>query len=319
MDLAYSLVDLNRDDGVTPQILFRAGLTLPSDDTGLPEIYNQMGMSQASLSLVGRVDGEADVAVHTYEFGQLPQAQQAAFMPTDTLSMTGPDGLTSANLSSEGYRSAVQMDRAYLENLMQNAYGLGYAQGSLVRSADSSVDRMTIDLPINTDWSNYSVFIVPELMDTMPYFELTPNTQVIFSGQLRAVASLQGSLMPVGQTRVYGHAIASVSVHRRLPSDGQTGWARLEDSVQAFDRQSQTLWANVGYTADEQIQEVLNSPFALTFTNESDTVLQGVLNTKAYTSLTFEGDLSTVPEPSTYALMALGFLGVAGAVRYRKT
>lgn len=308
MDLAYTLVDLNPDDGITPQISFRAGLTLAGDGTGSPETYNEMSMSQASVSFVG----------YTSESSRLPQAQQAAFMPTDSLFVTGADGRAFAELSSAGYRSSVLMDRSYLENQMQDAYALGDAQGSLLRAADSSVSRVAVDLPVETDRTSFAVSIVPELVQAMPYFELTPNTQVIFSGQLQAVAGLQGDFIPAGNTVVYGQAIASVSVHRRLPADGQTQWAQLEDSVQAFERQSQSLLASMNRSADGQGQESLSSAFTLTFTNASEAMLEGVLNARTSASLTFVGDLATVPEPSTYALMGLGVLGVLGAARRRQ-
>lgn len=318
MGLAYALVDLNPDDGIAPQITFRAGLTLEPDETGLNEVYNSMGNTVEAVSLVGHVDNSLAYGwVHDYRFGNLPQAQQDAFIPTDNLLTIGPDGLSSAELFSGNYRSAVRIDRAYMENDAQQAYANGFTQGLLVRSADSALNRISGDLPVNGD--GITSFIVPELLDTLPYFELTPNTQVTFSGQLLAHANFAGSYTPEGQTEVYGGAGAMVSVRRRLPSDGQLQWVSQAATEAAFDFQSQTLWATMRYSTTEQSQESLSSAFELVFANGSDASLQGVLDVSTYAAMTFVADLSTVPEPSAYASMALGLLGVAGVVSSRKT
>lgn len=326
--LAFQLIDLDVNDGITPQIMF-------ADD-------------RLAISVYGTTNDD-----YFYQ-SVLRPANDAFPVSSSDISLVNPDGGSVASMSATGlyagtgYSEALMTQNALVEpgsdHFSYTGTGFGtptdWRANSLAYS-NNSAQRMFgpydgAGMLITSDNSNYR--LSTNLSD--PGFTVTPNTAVVFSGTLSSRSRIdlsQLSTYDPQTTQALARAVGSVELYSATPNDGRTSWSSYQEALAAVDGQSASvgtdirrfnydpalIWGGLysppGLVGPETtyVEQADSRPFALTFTNDTLVSKGGFFAVNLQTESIVAG-LLPVPEPSTYALMALGLLGVVGAVRGRK-
>ena len=319
--ISWQLVDLDPNDGVAPSITFTA-------PDGLGAVAAADGVSRFVLA------SESANSGNTYPATQYIQANIGSAGPLSspfggsTQSVTSLDNTVSGTLSTDGFGISALLTGQDLftlrepvrpgvngENLATGkdwvvsagGYGgYGYGGGSRV-SPIYGVDGVTTGY-------DFDPFALPEWT---PYFTVSANTAVVFSGELAATASrdpsLLGEIDPLTTSfGAGGYAVFEVS--RYQPKDGQASWLTLDDVRNAFDTET-------AYLDFELAADVLSASdqraFSLRFANTSSESVNGLVDMYASVGVGAAG-LAPIPEPSTYALMGLGLVGLLAVSRRRQ-
>lgn len=223
------------------------------------------------------------------------------------------------------------------QRLLQNRADMPLAvTGTVFKSSNTGFSLSTTQtaaelasaLPQNIALSSSAFFISKgmELFGSSEFnFRLAPNTAIVFEGDVVLsnqvdLSTLAPTLMP--ETSAGGFFRASVysqvNISGSSYAEGYSGPNAPENQFEQFaasSNVSQELTQNglLGIKGDGQVVQ----HFKLTFANSSDVYMVGSLNflSSSAQSLSFGPLWSAVPEAQTWALMALGLLGVGVAVR----
>jgi len=144
-----------------------------------------------------------------------------------------------------------------------------------------------------------------------PEFKLSANTAIVFEGNTVADASLvDAARLPEG-TFVSSDAGLRFDVYadQRFSGVGPVYGGQAEA---AFGYQTRTFGVGGGNDGFPSIFAG-TLPFEVTFTNATGASIDAHLSVWTYASATIYG--LPVPEPTTYALMGLGMVGIALAKR----
>lgn len=155
---------------------------------------------------------------------------------------------------------------------------------------------------------------VGSLVSDLLYFQLAPYSSVTFSATLQTnseldlstIASLQSAL--IGANHVWGQTSMRASMSATMEGLNEDIHAS-RDSVKG-----QLLSQDgLGQVVSQGDQE--NGLITLTLTNNSAQAAGGNLSLRMLSSNTIVTNTTVVPEPATYALMALGLAGVGAMSR----
>lgn len=321
------LIDLDPNDGVTPWITFTSsyagGLYAVASGASRFEIFPDF--SQPGFPCCNTYPSQT-VVTDKDEPGTYDYALSGSSKETQSL-----DGLSQASMAQTSVDASSHLTASGIE-----AYREPHAQGLMTYRAgtedkDWSVNagayggmgsggtsRVSWSGPV--DGNENGTWTLNDWLDTSGWhsFTVSANTQAVFSGQLSAFAQIDptqlGDIDPATTLLTAGSS-AMVEVSHLKPRDGQTQWADWDGIQNAF----QFTSASVSATVD-QVTGVMGpassqqQAFTLYFRNESGAQTDGLLDLYVSTGVSAIG-MSAVPEPSTYALMGLGLVGMAWARR----
>lgn len=316
--LAIQLIDLDANDGITPQIMFAD---------------NAMNMV-----VYGPTSG--------YDQSVLHPANDALPIPSADMALVHPNGSSVASLSP----SVLYAGTGYSEVLMtQNAiaepYGnywypnTGFGEPNNWRSNAGARLYDNAQRLVGTYDGQGVLFFTGDdyrlsSSPSAPGFTVTPNTAVVFSGTLFSRARIDFSQLATydpQNTQAIVQTKGSIALYNATPIDEKTSWTSFQEVQAAFENQWVSVDSDVRRFNYEPslsmenrvgpetmlIEREENKSFEFTFTNTTVLPKGGFLSVYLQ-SESVVGGLLPVPEPSVYALMTLGLLGVAGAVRSRQ-
>ncbi len=326
--LTFELIDLDPTDGITPQISFT-----PINPTG-------------SLAHIAYADGTRKFVpspsspvpcCNTYPYlsnETQPVTAEAVLAPSGaSVAAFSADGTSEGHITFDTMRVAAHVTKADITNFAdQNTEGAAYfapgADWTLTTSASGSrADASGVSvLPDITDYSGGATELKSYQQLSSPAysnFVLSPNTAVVFTGNLAAQADFDSQAMsdaPFSATSygIFTRAEAAIALVK--PADGSTGWSSYQEFSDAYQYQATLLNAvNVSATNHDNIENSPNSTqsFSFRLDNLQSTQAGGRLGLYVSSYIEMAGN-GAVPEPSTYALLILGLLGVAAAAHCRK-
>ena len=316
--LAIQLIDLNTNDGISPQIFF-------SDDN----------LSLSATNVYSNIAAYESV---------LRPANTSLPLSGSDIRVASQDGSALSGVFVDGMYAGAGSSEALILQNAQIAPGLDFSglefptDWRLVSGSNTGNSAMRLSGSggklLRTDNDGYQLNSSPSAAG----FTLTPNTAVVFSGTLSSRVRMdlsQQSTFDPQTMQAAALAYGSVELFSETANDGNTAWSSVLDALAAVEGQQADVYADIrrynfdpaamwgvqlpGFAGPETLQLEMEDtkPFALTFTNDTWQAKGGVFAVNVQSSSIIEGMLP-VPEPTTYALMALGLLGVAGAVRGRK-
>jgi hypothetical protein len=310
--LDIQLTDLNPNDGVTPWISF-------TDPSGVGAYVYADG--DQSLALNPELAMTVMASGKDGEFGAVGYALTQS--PAHVISLDGlsQGALTETSLSTSSRllasdlrdRSAPYSDVAGSQegvnkDWMLNAGGYGGvgSGGASLVSYEFGPDYMLTGFRFN-----------PEGASNWPYFTVSANTAVTFRGQLDAHAAVdpaQTGVFDPALTNLSASGFASVSVSHLETLDGQTYWTDEQAMLDAFQTQSALVDVSVDTSrGDGVLADTQSQAFSLSFVNARGSDTKGLLEIQVNHGVGANG--MAVPEPSTYAMMGLGLIGLAWARR----
>jgi hypothetical protein len=306
--LSFQLIDLAPNDGIAPSISFTSGAA--GYDWG------------HRISLTEQLE---DTVVETNQL-----------LVSDTVSVTSSSGGAQSSIGTNFMRSEVHLteqsyvdhavitqdgDYGYLpgKNFFLESAARIYTSGSLI---SAGLNRVVLEE--NEQSPTGYLYRLEGTPEDVAYFTLSANTEMVISG----TASHQFYVNPGALTSYSFNDMqinvlnsASLTTHFLDPADGATTWTS-EEALRESLRLSQISIgdAYLYQSCPEQNcsrERVQEQAFSFTLSNTSALAAKGRMTAFTNASL-FLRAAAPVPEPSTYALIGIGLLGVFGAVHSRK-
>jgi PEP-CTERM motif len=339
----YTLVDLDLADGLAPSITFLKSTTgnassidgLASADGGFRWLPPQPG--QVAMS------GEFPTR-QALVFDRATQGQASVWLPLADIRTSSGDGSSANTIGVSGLESSVVLSTEFIAAAAQpNSTVDEQGKVQMIASAGGSAsvgfvgsdyqlqgmpgveDPLTGDVTYPDKRVRYvpgaNTYLYPWLR-----FLLSPNTAVVFEGDLQAQAFLDIAPTPGYADASAAGSVSSLAmfqVFRDLPKDGQRLWNTWEEATKALDVTYVEARAIVsaGYSTSPpligtQASELTTKSFSAEIRNDSASDMAGYMYGQASTYGAVEwAAAAVVPEPATYALMGLGLMGIAGARR----
>lgn len=312
---AIRLVNLAPESGQAPWITYRA-LETPDGPIGM---YG--GLLASGISAPGLDNPSPNLQEDWYQ----------GVLPLEAKTVTSLDGATTASanaigalvrasvgaqdLSLDGYAPGSKSADSY--STLQVGAFLDYV--SLVESIDAATGQVLTKNPSSNPFEGAI------------NFTLSPHTQVVFEGLAQvgvdASSQVDGSWyvdQDIGGFRfkTLASSTSVLSVVRATPATPlQEGYPDLTSFYEAVQQsyQEQTDRLDLNWTIDSASNsQSLSRALRVTLSNDSDEAVDGVLKLQLYsTTMVFKPGATpaAIPEPSTYALMGLGLVGLVAAQR----
>lgn len=282
--LSYHLVDLDPNDGVTPWITFDSS--------------SFVGAGSAVITVDALNNTLINADPHTSPgdiFSSVPGSYQS------------PNGAVSFTYGPTGASAAVNISGANLGQLQggdQPMYTISGLAGTTYGSQYMS--DFGASIPTSGDVS----------------FTLSPNTMLVIDGQVQASLSVDLTQIPQGSALLQGVQAGQYTAHAMSFIGAGAGFVSVTGEVLTSQitmlSVAQDLDASgVSWAGSPASDSSALTPFELTFTNDSTDAKSAGFVAGAGVLAGVSFDAVPVPESGTWALMALGLLGVAGAVRRR--
>lgn len=326
------LIDLDVNDGIAPGIVFTDWVN------GTPGIwaYGQMIFSggnlassnQASIDLTGNTSN---------------------LLPSGTQQVSSTDGLATVSASPTSFSASMTLQQSDLSRLVPADPEVYGGRQSLIVSGDSYIGQFA-RTPDYARTPGDAFVLERPAMDPSSSgqysFVLTPNTRMVVTADLSASASLDSSQLPQGWQAA---AANSSSDFDYVTNSGFMGQAQIvlaqaaaspgmldsyPDFASYYAAQTAAYqWSEFSVVAEDNILH--NATHALAQTGSARLVLDNRAGEEMMGALSIAvssggqlmgplnepasplpGDVTpAIPEPSTYALMGLGLMGLALAKR----
>jgi hypothetical protein len=324
--VSWQLIDLDPNDGVESSITFTS-----------PEGFSVYANADGVSRFVPNADfaGAGFPCCNTYPANQVGSANIESTGPlsspfgNSTQSVTSLDNTVTGTLSTDGVSLSARLTEQDLLTLREPVLP-GVNAENLVTGKDWVVSAgggggygyggsSRLSPIFGADWIPTGYEFNPGAVPTWsPYFTVSANTAVVFSGELAATASRDpsslGEIDPLTTSFAAGGYVF-FQVSRYLPKDGQTSWLTLEEAQNVLE--TDTAYLDFALP-DDVLSASDQRAFSLRFTNTSSESVKGLVD--MYVSLgAGAAGLAPIPEPSTHALMGLGLVGLAAASRRRQT
>lgn len=291
--LSFQLIDINPSDGIAPSISFESkgylGGEWVYDD--LADTYTHQGGIQYSNSL-------------------LPSAPQ---------SYVGVDGLSTINTTSNSVLMQSQVSGSNLYGALNAEDTYGYFSREVLQSTSS----LDVGNEFNRDYE---------------LFTLSAGTGLIVRGTFSSKLSFADN--SALQSELEANGYEDVSLHQTLNADASfmmaalsnldvgSGWPNEGYDVQQGNYFHRRIFEEVSQNSLEgfaALDRTASNDFEFTISNFGGANMRGVLALTMYADnrLYLKGlspniDIPAIPEPSTYALMGLGLVGIMGVTRRRR-
>lgn len=329
--LHFTLVDLAPNDGVDPWIHFITPQASQYPSTVIDAIGAGYTLNESQIS------EPLEPSRSFYTFSAETPVTSTQWLPTQSATVTSLDGLASATATTSSLVSTVHMSEAdILAHRYQTIPELGLAPDTWrtdsVSYTEAGQTPPNMVQPVK-DPATGDVFYklrdpMPSRNALSPHFELSANAAVIFEGTV----TLQGhfdlshyTLDELEDTLVIVGSTASLDIGPDTAITEQTQWSTHADAMAALNIQSR-LWSqqvqykyfnNRGNPPALIRSYAATEDFSVTFSNDSAETLTGRVHARSYDLITVMG-VQAIPEPSTWALMALGLAGIAGLTAHQR-
>lgn len=334
----YTLIDLDPADGIAPAITFVTPLLASSPSVKL----DAMGSIHLAENTWEPVPTYGDLTAKPYgvtdTLQDVTQMASGALLPSAQRAAYSTDGMSAAAVGSTYLTAATRMSAADVVAQAQYVREF-YSTSNWIAQSASSVDAGTQSRGFNTfqELTNPDTGAITYVLAEgqpregfpgalTPHFVLSPNTQVVFEGDLNV--KIQANLSQY-TLDVAGNTSAAVvgRVYAEASWEGVTGnateWATMQEALNALQWQSLNVDAGYypGYIGQlSELQDYAaqnNEQFKFTLSNSGAQEAVGHLYLSPYALAEIRG-VSDVPESSTFALMGLGLIGISLVARRRQ-
>jgi len=326
-NLRFRLVDLDANDGVLPSITFfnegsHSAVTVDATGRSVSRFVNSAGSAPyvdefrpyaSSLTAPGSANGAS------------------TWLPTSTLATTSLDGVSQASASASSLSASTRLTTADAKGGAGPLYEFDSQDpdrwmSSSVASADAGgqADIFTTLFKTTVDpVSGQTVYVSrqpnglinPGSLTQEPYFVLSAKTGVVFEST--AQGNIRMDLNKFDDSQLLPtNLIAGINVYTEIgalePTTAEQSWLTKADAEASLGKLSATLALNpfrpFGALTTADIAQ--SKEISLALNNQTTHTMAGYVYGRAYAYAFVEG-VGAVPEPSTYALMGLGLVGLA--------
>ena len=327
--LTFQLIDLNPYDNETPWMSF----------TEMPSISSAVyGQGATLFQLMPEWSGES-ACCNTYPYTQY-QVANATDDPITSTSLLAGGALTAASTDGTSSASAFASELgvaftaqaalteadilAYQEPVRSdvNTWDLEYGKAWRVEtgaysSSGGSGGHVPIDQKYDAETGTMTYTFNSSFLERASFFTVSAQTEVVITGVLTATTFVDPTQMGVldpASTILAPMASAEIGLFAKRPLDGQTQWTSYEALASAVQVDRVLLQATLNpQLAIYELPSAATQDFVTRFRNTSDAQADVVMNVYASAGMVAAGGVGAIPEPSTWALMGLGLLGVAAA------
>lgn len=333
-NLRFRLVDLDANDGVLPSITFftpgsKAAVTVDATGRSVSRYVNSAGSQPfveeftpyvSSLTAAGSANGAS------------------TWLPTSTLATTSLDGVSQASASASSLSASTRLTTADAKGGAGPLYEFDsqdpdrWMSSSVARvDAGGQADTFNILFKTTVDpVSGQTVYVSrqpnglanPGALTQEPYFVLSAKTGVVFESTAQANILLDlnkfddPQLLP---TNLSAGVNVSLGVGAMEPATAEQSWLTKADAEASLGKTTTNFMVNPArpfreFTTADIANIAQSKDISLTLNNQTTHTLAGYVYGKAYAYAFVQG-VGAIPEPSSYALMGLGLVGLSLARR----
>ena len=287
--LSFQLIDINPTDGIAPSISFESTGYLGGEWFYAEDSYTRQGGIQYNNSL-------------------LPSAPQ---------SYVSADGLSTINTTSNSVLMHNQVSGSDLYGALDAEDTYGY----FTKTVSQSTSDLAVGNEFSDDWESFTLSAGTGLIVRGTFsnkFSFSDNSALQSELEIKGYEGV--SLLQNFDTKVF---FAMAALDRESSDPIGYGYDVKQGNYfyrEAFDDMSQDSLD--GFAA---VDRTTSNDFEFTIVNFGSTDMSGVvlLNMSVDSSLELSGyrpniAIPAIPEPSTYALMGLGLVGIMGVTRRRR-
>ena len=288
-NIRIELIDLTPDDGQTPWIRFG--------------------------SATDPVGGLVDATGFVYDAGAARQASwQGGILPIEAVNATSADGYAGAQATSNSLGTSFSVDSAALGRAVALDDGSGKSRlevFSQVRTGNGIAS-----LAYEVDEATGAVTAVDGQTGWQPFdFTLSANTAIVIHAQASASLTLNPALgLLESDAPMIGSGVQAALMLINPGFTMQQAYASLDDFYADMDQAYQLTFDGVSadWTGDAATLTPASRDLLLTLNNASGLETHGSLLMTGMSQFAVT-KTAAVPEPATWALMGLGFIGLTVA------
>jgi PEP-CTERM motif len=316
------LVDLDPNDDITPAI-----------------VYTDWINATPGLGVLGQITYQGGNIVTTQEAGVDLIGDTSSLFPSGAQDVTSTDGLVSAFASPDSMSTVLTLQQSDLSRMVLADPDYFGNRQQLIATGENRLGQFA-GFPSYLTQADGSYRLASPANDPLisgEYsFTLTPNTRMVVTADLDVSALLNTTQLPqdwldaaanpaAGDYQVAGTSVMAQALLRlSQASSSMPAPETLADTAAYFEMLRQGYqWSEAYLVASDDIlhtaQNAVSSQASarLVLDNRTNTEMLGSLGVITSAGADLEGPLqvTAIPEPSTYALMGLGLVGLCLAKR----